>query len=102
MKTISRRRFIAAAACTVAATRLSAQSTADPLTLSITGEATGPHMPNDFVGLSYEIQQLADPILFSLANHGLISHSSRRSTSSHGVLRLGGNDQSNSPTGAPP
>jgi hypothetical protein len=89
MNTISRRRFIAAAACTVAATRLSAQSSAEILTLSIAGEATGPHMPGDFVGLSYEIQQLADPAFFSPANHGLIAQF--RALTSRGVLRLGGN-----------
>ena len=90
MKTISRRRFIAAAACTVAATRFSAHAQAEnPFTLTVTGEATGPHMPSDFVGLSYEIQQLADPTFFSLANHGLITQF--KALTSHGVLRLGGN-----------
>jgi hypothetical protein len=32
--------------------------------LSISKEATGPRMPIDFVGLSYEVQQLADPSFF--------------------------------------
>ena len=46
-------------------------------------------MPADFVGLSYEVQQLADPSFFSSRNTGLIREF--RALSSHGVLRLGGN-----------
>ncbi len=90
MKNISRRTFLATAAAAVAATRLRAQSpTGAPLTLTVSGEATGPHMPADFVGLSYEIQQLTDPTFFSLQNSGLIREFKALST--HGVLRLGGN-----------
>src|SRR5579859_1079669 len=90
MTTISRRRFLAAAAAIVAATRLSAQSPAGAqVTLTLPKEATGPHMPADFVGLSYEVQQLTDPNFFSLKNTGLIREFKALST--HGVLRLGGN-----------
>ena len=46
-------------------------------------------MPNDFVGLSYEVQQLADPSFFSAQNSGLIREF--KALSSTGVLRLGGN-----------
>lgn len=46
-------------------------------------------MPADFVGLSYEVQQLTDPHFFSAANPGLIEQF--RKLSSNGVLRLGGN-----------
>lgn len=46
-------------------------------------------MPEDFVGLSYEVQQLVDPNFFSAKNTGLIR--CFREISSHGVLRLGGN-----------
>ena len=46
-------------------------------------------MPVDFVGLSYEVQQLADPSFFSLQNSGLIREF--KALSSSGVLRLGGN-----------
>ncbi|MGA9543709.1 MAG: hypothetical protein WBQ85_09075 [Candidatus Sulfotelmatobacter sp.] len=46
-------------------------------------------MPIDFVGLSYEVQQLADPTFFSAQNSGLIREF--KALSSTGVLRLGGN-----------
>jgi hypothetical protein len=46
-------------------------------------------MPVDFVGLSYEVQQLADPSFFSARNSGLIREF--KALSSTGVLRLGGN-----------
>jgi hypothetical protein len=46
-------------------------------------------MPLDFVGLSYEVQQLADPGFFSAQNSGLIREF--KALSSTGVLRLGGN-----------
>ena len=59
------------------------------VSLSIPNEATGPHMPIDFVGLSYEVQQLKDPEFFCSQNSGLIR--AFRSLSSSGVLRLGGN-----------
>ena len=90
MTTLSRRRFLATAAATVAATRLGAQSAAGAqLTLTLPAEATGPHMPDDFVGLSYEVQQLTDPSFFSPSNSGLIREFKALST--QGVLRLGGN-----------
>jgi hypothetical protein len=88
--TISRRRFIANTALTLAATQLPAQDkTGAAVTLSIPGEANGPHMPEDFVGLSYEVQQLVDPSFFSEKNIGLIEQFKALAT--HGVLRLGGN-----------
>lgn len=46
-------------------------------------------MPSDFVGLSYEVQQLKDPNFFSPQNSGLIREF--KALSSAGVLRLGGN-----------
>ena len=46
-------------------------------------------MPSDFIGLSYEVQQLADPAFFSAANTGLVR--ACRDLASPGVLRLGGN-----------
>ena len=88
MNEISRRRFLAAAAMSVAATRLRAQSAAQ-VTLQIPTEANGPHMPQDYIGLSYEVQQLIDPSFFSEKNTGLIS--AFKALSANGVLRLGGN-----------
>src|ERR1700678_3507651 len=87
---LTRRRFLATAACTVAAARLHAQGPSkDRVVVIIPREATGPRMPIDFVGLSYEVQQLADPSFFSAQNSGLIREF--RALSSTGVLRLGGN-----------
>jgi hypothetical protein len=86
---VSRRRFLAGAAMTAAAVRLRAQSKRDPVTLQIPAEADGPEMPADFMGLSYEVQQLKDPTFFSAKNAGLV-HSFRQ-LFPRGVLRLGGN-----------
>lgn len=89
MTKISRRRFVTTTALTLAVTRLRAQGTHANAVLTFPAQATGPHMPADFVGLSYEVQQLADPAFFSASNTGLIR--SFRELSPHGVLRLGGN-----------
>ena len=90
MTTMNRRKFLASAAATVAATRLYAQSPlAARVTLTLPAEATGPHMPSDFVGLSYEVQQLVDTKFFSGKNAGLIR--AFQELSANGVLRLGGN-----------
>jgi hypothetical protein len=90
MTTISRRRFLASAAISLAAIRLHAQQgTGAHIILKIPSEATGPHMPADFVGLSYEVAQLADPSFFSASNIGLIRQF--KALAAQGVLRLGGN-----------
>jgi hypothetical protein len=87
---LTRREFIAATASTVAAARLRVQGQSNVrVVLSIPNEATGPRMPIDFVGLSYEVQQLVDPSFFSPQNTGLIREF--KALSSIGVLRLGGN-----------
>ncbi|MGH9605609.1 MAG: hypothetical protein ACRD3N_07905 [Terracidiphilus sp.] len=88
MTRISRRRFLAAAAFTMAASRLKAQSPAQ-VEFTLPAEAAGLHMPADFAGLSYEVQQLTDPSFFSAKNMGLIREF--RALSPRGVLRLGGN-----------
>ena len=90
IRTITRRKFMTTAALAVAAVRLRAQNAPKAqVTLEIPAEATGPHMPADFVGLSYEVQQLVDPNFFSVGNAGLVR--AFREISPHGVLRLGGN-----------
>jgi hypothetical protein len=87
---LTRRRFLVTAAGTLAAARLHAQGQNNArAALAVPSEATGPHMPIDFVGLSYEVQQLADPSFFSSQNSGLIREF--KALSSTGVLRLGGN-----------
>src|SRR5580700_9292759 len=88
MNAISRRHFLATGAMTITAMRLRAQSAAN-VTLTVPAEADGPHMPEDYVGLSYEVQQLLDPAFFSPKNAGLIREF--KALSAHGVLRLGGN-----------
>jgi hypothetical protein len=88
MNQISRRSFLATAAMSVAATRLRAQGPAQ-VTLAIPAEANGAHMPEDYIGLSYEVQQLIDPTFFSAENTGLIRQ--YKALSTRGVLRLGGN-----------
>jgi hypothetical protein len=87
---LTRRRFLATAAYTVIATRLHTQgSSKTQVALSVSNEATGLRMPVDFVGLSYEVQQLGDPAFFSAQNSGLIR--AFKALSSAAVLRLGGN-----------
>src|SRR5271167_3507457 len=86
---LTRRKFLATAACTLAAARLHAQGQSNVrVALSIPKDAIGSHMPIDFVGLSYEVQQLADPTFFSAQNSSLIREF--KALSSTGVLRLGG------------
>jgi hypothetical protein len=46
-------------------------------------------MPADFVGLSYEVQQLTDPTFFAASNLGLVRQF--KALAPRGVLRLGGN-----------
>jgi hypothetical protein len=90
MSTITRRSFLSTTALALAAARLRAQNrTPVQANLVIPTETTGPHMPADFVGLSYEVEQLADPNFFSAKNTGLIR--AFRQISSQGVLRIGGN-----------
>ena len=90
MTSITRRRFVANAALAIAAGGLRAQTNSSvQVTLDLSGEANGPHMPEDFVGLSYEVQQLTDPTFFSPANTGLIAQC--KALAAKGVLRLGGN-----------
>lgn len=60
------------------------------VTLTLHTDQTGPVIPRNFVGLSYETQQLSDPTFFSPDNHGLIQQF-RTLVPRGGVLRLGGN-----------
>jgi len=85
----NRRTFMAGAACSLLAARLRGQTGNAQVTLAIPEQATGAHMPPGFVGLSYEVEQLADPNFFSLKNSGLIRQF--RDLAPAGVLRLGGN-----------
>jgi hypothetical protein len=90
MSTITRRSFLSTSALALAATRIPAQDrTQIHANLVIPAEATGPHVPADFVGLSYEVRELTDPNFFSAKNAGLIR--AFRQISTRGVLRIGGN-----------
>lgn len=87
---LTRRRFLVTAALAAGATQLPARSKPGlRVTLDIPAKADGPHMPLDFIGLSYEVQQLTDPDFFSNKNAGLIR--AFKEVSANGVLRLGGN-----------
>src|SRR5262249_40006410 len=87
---VTRRRFLGTAACTLAHAQLHALDQSKVrVALSVPSEGTGPHMPVDFVGLSYEVQQLADPSFFSAKNSGLVREF--KALSPEGVLRHGGN-----------
>lgn len=57
-------------------------------TLSLGAHATGPAIAHDYVGLSYEAAQLANPAFFSPANKALVALF--RELSPSGVLRIGG------------
>jgi len=87
---LTRRKFLATTLCSVAATRFRVHGQSQVrVVLTIPKDATGPNLPIDFVGLSYEVQQLADPSFFSAQNNGLIREF--KALSLTGVLRLGGN-----------
>jgi hypothetical protein len=84
---LDRRRFILAT--TAASLSLKSLAQSPTATLTLHPETPGPTIPANFVGLSYETQQLTDPAFFSTANTGLIAMF--RALGPHGVLRLGGN-----------
>jgi len=89
MTTISRRRFVATAALSLAASRFAGREERTEITLQVSTKLAGAHMPADFVGLSYEVQQLIDPNFFAASNTGLIREF--KALAPQGVLRLGGN-----------
>jgi len=90
MTPISRRNFLASSVLSIAATRLRAHSIRQVrAALAIPAKAAGPKIPADFAGLSYEVEQLADPAFFSRNNSGLIR--AFKTLVPRGVLRLGGN-----------
>lgn len=89
---LDRRSFLAATVATAAASiapKTLAQPSAVSATLTLHAEKPGPTIPANFIGLSYETQQLTDPDFLSPKNTGLIAMF--RALSASGVLRLGGN-----------
>lgn len=88
---MNRREFLAALASSAAVGHLpcSAQSTAQPAaSLTIGALQSNSAIPPEFVGLSYESAQLANPDFFSTKNHELIHLF--RELAPRGNLRLGG------------
>jgi hypothetical protein len=86
---MDRRRFLALSAATATLPRLKAFAQAPAATLTLHPDKPGPTVPANFIGLSYETQQLSDPSFFTAANTGLVAR--LRELAPHGVLRLGGN-----------
>ncbi len=91
---MDRRRFLIASAATAAAASLKSLGqtlTNAPYQVKPTlhPDKPGSAIPANFVGLSYETQQLSDPTFFAPANSGLIAQF--KALAPHGVLRLGGN-----------
>jgi hypothetical protein len=89
MKPMDRRRFLYTAAATASLPSLSALAQSKEIAITLHKDKPGPTVPLNFVGLSYEIQQLSEPAFFSAANTGLVAQ--LRALAPHGVLRLGGN-----------
>jgi hypothetical protein len=89
MPRIDRRRFLLASAATAALPSLRAFAQTPTATLTLHPDKPGATVPANFIGLSYETAQLADPTFFSAANTGLIAQF--KALTPHGVLRLGGN-----------
>lgn len=92
---MNRRRFLRDAAAAAAASRFSSRfllgaSVTEPLqaTLAIDRSLTLAKVPADFIGLSYESAQLANPAFFAASNTALIALF--RELSHDGILRLGG------------
>ena len=90
MTTISRRKFLASAALSVAATRLDAQSHAGvKVNLTIPNEAGGPHMPSTSSASLMKCSNSPTRASSLPQNAGLIR--AFKALAPHGVLRLGGN-----------
>ena len=70
MKSMDRRRFLLATAATAALPTLksfaqAATATTPNATLKLHSDETGPRIPDNFIGLCYESNELADPLFFS-------------------------------------
>lgn len=88
---MNRRRFLNGAGLSLAGFAMTKARAAQSRVVNVTVDADKKlaTIPRDFLGLSYESAQLADPAFFSASNATLIS--AFRKLCPHGVLRLGGN-----------
>lgn len=87
MPNFDRRRFLASSFATAVSLKAFPQAAAAvPLRA---GPGRPVSVPANFVGLSYETQQLSEPSFFSPINKALVERF--REVSPNGVLRLGGN-----------
>jgi hypothetical protein len=86
---LDRRRFLALTAAVATAPHLKTFAETPAASLVLYPDRRGIAVPANFVGLSYETQQLSDPTFFTGTNAGLIQQF--RALSPNGVLRLGGN-----------
>ena len=92
MDKMDRRRFVITGAAAGIGVKLAAQDVvgaAPAAQLRLLTAAPGPRVPANFVGLSYETQELSNPDFFSPRNTGLVAR--LRELAPQGVLRLGGN-----------
>ena len=103
---MNRREFLAALAASLASSCLPSAAQSQEPSLAI--GAVQPHstIPKEFVGLSYESAQLANPEFFSARNRALIEIF--RELAPHGNLRIGGGSSEyttysdGAPSGPPP
>jgi hypothetical protein len=89
---MNRRRFLNGAGLSLAGIAIAPKARAAQsrvVNVTVDADNTLATMPRDFLGLSYESAQLADPAFFSASNATLVS--AFRKLCPHGVLRLGGN-----------
>jgi hypothetical protein len=93
MNKMDRRRFVIASAAAAASLKSFAQTATggapQAVKLTLHPDQPGPKIRANFIGVSYETQQLSEPQFFSAANTGLVEQF--RALAPHGVLRIGGN-----------
>lgn len=85
---MNRREFLFGAAASVAAQSSIGQNPGDAVAFSVQGLPSSAFVPLNFIGLSYESAQLANPEFFSASNKDLITLF--RNLAPQGNLRLGG------------
>lgn len=86
---MDRRRFLVTSLATTASLKGLAQSGSKSAAAILVRSEKRVAVPQNFVGLSFETQQLSDPSFFSASNTGLVARF--RELAPRGVLRLGGN-----------